>query len=118
MRKVSQVRTASGQTAANKLDSPLYTQKHHAKIINQKSRSKVTATQSWGNSVSAKAHGGMLGDRIKVKYTYADGTKTVRYMTPEEVEYHELEYLGIPGNYSIKSRDLNRSQEFLSNPFE
>ena len=114
MRKVSQIRTASGQTAANKLNSPLYTQEHYTKIINQKPRPQVKATSDWSPNQGYKTdlvtysggpqnpgntHASMVGNRIKVSYQYADGTKVVKYMTPEE--------------YTSA-----KSEEFLSNPFE
>ena len=98
MRKVSQIRTASGQTAANKLNSPLYTQEHYTKIINQKPRPQVKATSDWSPN-PGNTHASMVGNRIKVNYHYADGTKVVKYMTPEE--------------YTSA-----KSEEFLSNPFE
>lgn len=114
MRKVSQIRTASGQKAANKLNSPLYTQEHYTKIINQKTRPQVKATSDWspnpvyktdlvtysgGPQNPGHTHSKMTGDRIKVKINYADGTKGIKYMTPEE--------------YTNA-----KSEEFLSNPFE
>ena len=98
MRKVSRVRTASGQTAANKLNSPLYTQKHYAKIINQKPRPQVKATSDWSQN-PGNTHASKMGNRIKVNYHYADGSKVVKYMTPEEYTSEQ-------------------SEEFLSNPFE
>ena len=113
MRKVSQVRTASGQTAANKLNSPLYTQEHYTKIITQKPRPQVKATSDWspnpayetdlvtysgGPQNPGHSHSKMMGNRIKVNYHYADGTKVVKYMTPEEYTNAQ-------------------SEEFLSNPF-
>tara|TARA_B100000029_G_scaffold503382_1_gene580176 strand:- start:239 stop:535 length:297 start_codon:yes stop_codon:yes gene_type:complete len=98
MRKVSPVRTTSGQTAANRLDSPLYTQEHYTKIINQRPRPQVKATSDWSPN-PGHTHSKMMGDRIKVKINYADGTKGIKYMTPEEYTNAQ-------------------SEEFLSNPFE